>query len=99
MSQRYSSVNANLSANGAATETVSMLNPIVTAMVTGTFVGTAALQARPTGSGAAWITLGSPLTAPGAVSTTMAGDVEFRIACTAYTSGTIAAYLAVAPTP
>lgn len=56
--------------------------------VDGTFVGTIALQARPAGTSVNFQTITS-LTAPGiAASAIMPGSWEYRLACTAYTSGT-----------
>lgn len=99
MSQMITSASGNMAANNAAVGPIGMLNANVSAFVSGTFVGTITLQASPTGGAASWVTIGTPLTAPGAILVNnLAGDLQFRLLCTPYTSGTAAAYLAACPT-
>jgi hypothetical protein len=76
-----------------------MINPNVTAVVSGVFVGTIALQCCQTGVAANWVTVGTPLTAPGVISVPgLAGDLQFQLVCTAYTSGAANGYIAACPT-
>jgi hypothetical protein len=59
--------------------------------ISGTFVGTVQLQTpMADASGAdAWQAIGANITAPGMVTVRMATARKWRVACTAYTSGTI----------
>lgn len=58
--------------------------------VSGTFVGTAKLQAAMVGAAGAdaWVDIGS-LTAPGIIQFKGAANMKFRAICSAWTSGTI----------
>jgi hypothetical protein len=99
MSQMISSKSGSMAALNATVGPVSMLNANVAAIVAGVFVGTVALQCCQTGVAANWVTVGTPLTAPGVIQVTgLAGDLQFQLVCSAYTSGTAAAYLAACPT-
>lgn len=99
MSQLLSSATGSMAAANAVVGPVAMLNSNVTAIISGTFVGTVQLQVRQTGnSGAAWENLGSSVTAPGVVQISgLAGDLQYQLVMTAYTSGTASAYLAACP--
>lgn len=98
MSQMISQKSGTLTAANATIGTVGMLNPDVTALISGTFVGTVALQASPTGAAPNWSTIGTPLTAPGIIQAShLAGDLQFQLVCTAFTSGTINGYVAACP--
>lgn len=58
--------------------------------VDGTFVGTVVLQGRPAGTAVNFQNLTTALTAPGiSASAVLPGGWEYRMACTAFTSGTI----------
>lgn len=74
---------------------VMQINAIVSAYVMGTFEATLKLQARPTGDpDLDWQTIGDDITAPGIVTAgPIAGDYEYRLLCTAFTSGTVDAYI------
>lgn len=99
MSQMISSKKGSMAAANATVGPVSMINANVTAIISGTFTGSISLQASPTGAAASWVTLGSPLTAPGAITANnLAGDLQFQLVMTAFTSGSAAAYLAACPT-
>jgi hypothetical protein len=94
-----SSKSGSMGAANATVGPVSMINANVSAVVSGVFVGTIALQCCPTGAAANWVTVGTPLTAPGVISVQgLAGDLQFQLVCTAYTSGSASAYLAACPT-
>lgn len=85
---------AGAAAATAGPSTASAFNGIPTLFVdgvTGTLVGTIQLQARPAGGSAnSWAPLGGAgLTATGAITPgVVAGDCEFRVFCSAFTSGT-----------
>lgn len=65
-------------------------------VVGGVFVGTVQLQvAIPDASGAnVWVPVSAGLTAPGVITYLAGTQRSFRVACTAYTSGTIVYSLA-----
>jgi hypothetical protein len=76
-----------------------MMNANVSVLVSGTFVGTVVLQALPTRSSTTWVNIGTSLTAAGTIlANNLAGDFQFRVLCSAYTSGTATVYLAACPT-
>jgi hypothetical protein len=99
MTQLISQISGSISALNGVVGPVQMLNASVLALISGTFVGTMETQVRQSVSTdpTAWVSLGD-LTAPGYVGKMdFPGDLQFRVICTAYTSGTANVYLATAP--
>ena len=98
MTQQIFPVSGNLGAANATLPNVAggapgFPNMNITALVWGTFVGTVALQISKAGGTPNWVTVGTPLTAPGTIQANgLSGDLVWQLICTAYTSGTANCY-------
>lgn len=99
MAQMLNSIQGTITANGGTVGPVGMLNANVTMLVTGTWAGSVALQARVCGDpNNAWALISTARTTNGISNVAgIAGDMEFRAVCTAYTSGTITVYIGASP--
>jgi inosine-uridine nucleoside N-ribohydrolase len=79
-----------------ANDTIDVLGNTVDLTVSGTFVGTVALQRQMSGQ-ATWDTVAaSVLSAPGSLTVTSASPCKWRLTCSAFTSGTIVCLVSAA---
>lgn len=104
MTSQVQTITGNAGALNAVVGEIQMANCQATLYVAGTFVGTLTLQARPSGLGGAWAPVtpigqaASGITSPAVYSfPPMAGDWEFQVQMTAYTSGTANVTLSAGP--
>jgi hypothetical protein len=99
MAQMLNAIQGTINAVNGTVGPVGMLNANATMLVTGTWVGSVALQARVRGDpNNAWALIATARSTNGISNVPgIAGDMEFRAVCTAYTSGTIICYVAASP--
>lgn len=105
MTSQVTTISGSLAALNAVVGPAQMANGRVTLYLASGLTGTVQLQARPTGSPSAAF---EPLIPSGTTSVNitaagvyafppLAGDLEFQVACTAFTSGSGAVTLMLAP--
>lgn len=99
MAQMLKQNTTSLSALNAATPPISMLNANATMLVTGTWVGSVALQARVAGDpNGAWALISTARSTNGISNVPgIAGDFQYRAVVTAWTSGTMVVTVAASP--
>lgn len=99
MTQLMTSAVGTLGAVNDVVGPISMVNANAMCLLSGTFSGTAAVEGRQSGDpNANWVLITGTRTTPGVMLFNGGcGDMQFRVRCSIYTSGTMNVYLAACP--